>query len=127
VSNPNITTAGAKSETANANFVNAKRNYERANGSFNTAKRNYNVSSPNITKDRARNETAKEKAETINIKFLILTECSNRVDYNGQGLAMWWNLKIVSPEAPLIKNTKLEVNQQKPNRITSAETTAQQR
>jgi hypothetical protein len=97
VSNLNITTAGAKSETANANFVNAKRNYERANGSFNTAKRNYNVSSPNITKDRARNETAKEKAETINIKFLILTECSNRVDYNVRVLLQGWNSLLVKP------------------------------
>jgi hypothetical protein len=34
---------------------------------------------------------------------------------NGQGLAMWWNLKIVRPELLLIKNTKAEANQQKPN------------
>ena len=40
------------------------------------------------------------------------------------GLAMWWNLKIVSPEPQPNKNTKVEANQQKPNRITSAETAA---
>ena len=43
---------------------------------------------------------------------------------NGHGLAMWWNLKIVSPEPQPNKNTKDEANKQKPNRITSAETTA---
>ena len=44
--------------------------------------------------------------------------------YNGYGLAMWWNLKIVRPEPQPIKNTKDEANKQKPNRITSAETAA---
>jgi hypothetical protein len=39
-------------------------------------------------------------------------------------LAMWWNLKIVSPEPQPNKNTKVEVNKQKPKRITSAETAA---
>jgi len=43
---------------------------------------------------------------------------------NGHGLAMWWNLKIVSPVPQLNKNTKDEANKQKPNRITSAETDA---
>ncbi|MEJ7678299.1 MAG: hypothetical protein WKG06_10650 [Segetibacter sp.] len=43
---------------------------------------------------------------------------------NGHGLAMWWNLKIVSPEPQPIKNTKDEANKQKSNRITSAETAA---
>ena len=44
--------------------------------------------------------------------------------YNGYGLAMWWDLKIVRPEPQPNKNTKGEVNKQKPNRITSAETAA---
>lgn len=44
--------------------------------------------------------------------------------HNGHGLAMWWNLKIVSPEPQPNKNTKDEVNKQKPNRITSAGTDA---
>jgi hypothetical protein len=43
---------------------------------------------------------------------------------NGHGLAMWWNLKNVSPEPQPNKNTKDEANKQKPNRITSAETAA---
>ena len=43
---------------------------------------------------------------------------------NGHGLAMWWNLKIVSLEPQPNKNTKDEANRQKPNRITSAETDA---
>ena len=42
----------------------------------------------------------------------------------GYGLAMWWNLKIVRPEPQPNKNTKDEVNKQKPNRIPSAETAA---
>jgi hypothetical protein len=42
----------------------------------------------------------------------------------GHGLAMWWNLKIVRPEPQPNKNTKVEANKQKPNRITSAETAA---
>jgi hypothetical protein len=37
---------------------------------------------------------------------------------------MWWNLKNVRPETQPNKNTKNEVNKQKPNRITSAETAA---
>jgi len=37
---------------------------------------------------------------------------------------MWWNLKIVSPEPQHNKNTKAEANEQKPYRITSAETAA---
>ncbi|CAN5618097.1 hypothetical protein BH11BAC3_BH11BAC3_01540 [soil metagenome] len=49
---------------------------------------------------------------------------SFRVTYNVRGLAMWWNLKIVSPEPQPNKNTKDEANKQKPNRITSAETDA---
>ena len=44
--------------------------------------------------------------------------------HNGHGLAMWWNLKIVSPEPQPNKNTKDEAKKQKPNRITSAETAA---
>jgi hypothetical protein len=47
-----------------------------------------------------------------------------KVAGNGHGLAMWWNLKIVSPEPRPNKNTKDEANKQKPNRITSAETAA---
>ena len=47
-----------------------------------------------------------------------------KVAGNGHGLAMWWNLKIVSPEPQPNKNTKVEVNKQKPNKITSAETDA---
>jgi len=43
---------------------------------------------------------------------------------NGHGLAMWWNLKIVSPEPQPNKNTKDEDNNQKPIRIMSAETAA---
>ena len=43
---------------------------------------------------------------------------------NGYGLAMWWNLKIVRPEPLPNKNTKDEANKQKPNRIPSAETAA---
>ena len=39
-------------------------------------------------------------------------------------LAMWWNLKVVRPELQPNKNTKDEANKQKPNRITSAETAA---
>jgi hypothetical protein len=49
---------------------------------------------------------------------------AGRVTYNGYGLAMWWNLKIVRPEPQPTKNTKDEANKQKPNRITSAETAA---
>jgi hypothetical protein len=49
---------------------------------------------------------------------------ANRLAGNGHGLAMWWNLKIVSPEPQPNKNTKVEVNKQKPNKITSAETDA---
>ena len=41
---------------------------------------------------------------------------------NDHGLAMWRNLKIVRPEPKPNKNTKDEVNKQKLNRITSAET-----
>jgi len=37
---------------------------------------------------------------------------------------MWWKLKNVRPEPQPNKNAKDEVNKQKPNRITSAETTA---
>jgi len=44
--------------------------------------------------------------------------------HNGHGLAMWWNLKIGSLEPQPNKNTKVEANKQKPNRITSAETAA---
>jgi hypothetical protein len=43
---------------------------------------------------------------------------------NEQGLAMWWNLKIVRPEPQPNKNTKDEDNKQKPIRITSAGTAA---
>jgi hypothetical protein len=31
---------------------------------------------------------------------------------NGNGLAMWWNLKIVRPERQHNKNTKAEANKQ---------------
>jgi len=47
-----------------------------------------------------------------------------KVAGNGNGLAMWWYLKIVSAEPQPNKYTKDEVNKQKPNRITSAETVA---
>ena len=49
---------------------------------------------------------------------------SYKITANVHGLAMWWNLKIVRPEPQPNKNTKDEANKQKPNRITSAETTA---
>jgi hypothetical protein len=38
--------------------MNAKGNYERAGDSFKSATKNYTVSSPNITKDGAKSETA---------------------------------------------------------------------
>ena len=47
-----------------------------------------------------------------------------KVAANGYGLAMWWNLKNVRPQPQPNKNTKGEVNKQKPNRIPSAETAA---
>jgi len=42
-------------------------------------------------------------------------ETLHRMAHNGHGLAMWWNLKIVRPAPLPNKNTKDEVNLQKPN------------
>ena len=53
-----------------------------------------------------------------------LKSVSDKVAHSGHGLAMWWHLKIVRPEPQPNKNTKDEVNKQKPNRITSAKTAA---
>ena len=80
-------------------------------------------------------KTVQQCAAKTNLKMLkkdqMLTCCislsQNRkanIVHNGYGLAMWWNLKIVRPEPQPIKNTKDEVNKQKLNRITSAETAA---
>ena len=43
---------------------------------------------------------------------------------NVGGLAMWWHLKIVRPELLLNKYKKVKVNNQKFNRVVSAETEA---
>ena len=51
-------------------------------------------------------------------------ECPTGLPLTACGLAMWWNLKIVCLKSQPNKNTKDEVNKQKPNRITSAETAA---
>ena len=51
-------------------------------------------------------------------------ECPTGLPLMACGLAMWWNLKIVCLKSQPNKNTKDEVNKQKPNRITSAETAA---
>jgi len=54
----------------------------------------------------------------------LISKRPNKIATNDHGLAMWWNLKIVSPEPQPNKITKDEANKQKPNRITSAETAA---
>lgn len=56
------------------NYVNAKRNYESAKGSIKRAKRNYTVSSPNITKDRRKNEQAKI-INTLSAGYLYIIVC----------------------------------------------------
>ena len=54
---------------------------------------------------------------------MFIASCTE-IAPNVHGLAMWWHLKIVRPVPQPNKNTKDEVNKQKPNRITSAETAA---
>ena len=58
------------------------------------------------------------------IKSFELLECPNRVTHNEQGLALLRNLKNVRPESQPNTNKKVEVINQKSNRITSAETAA---
>ena len=57
-------------------------------------------------------------------KSFELLECSYRVAHNEQGLALLGDLKNVRPETQPNTNTKVEVNNQNSNRITSTETAA---
>ena len=74
----NYVRAKGNIETAIGNYVNAKRNYESANGSFNAAKRNYTVSSPNITKDRRKDEQDKIKS-TLSAGYLYIIVCLTKL------------------------------------------------